>query len=161
MNLKPFGMGLCALALAASMVACSSEDDSGKADDNCVKAGDGELDALFAKWDEALRSGDATKVAALYRPDAVLLPTLSMPIADTPQEITDYFVNLIKANPKPRMELSVKKSECNLAYDTGLWVINANGADVHARVTWVYEYENGGWLIATHHSSVDPAAPAA
>lgn len=156
MNLKPFGMGLAALALATSVVACSS-DDSSEAKDDCVRASDSELDSLFTKWDDALQTGDATKVAALYRSDAVLLPTLSTPIADTPQEITDYFVALIRANPKARMEQSFKKSECNLAYNVGRWVINANGSDVSARVTWVYEYEDGNWLIAHHHSSVDPS----
>lgn len=96
------------------------------------------------------------KVAELYRSDAVLLPTLSVPIADAPGEITEYFANLIKADPKIRMEESVKYSDCNLAYNVGRWVINANGQDAAARVTWVYRYEEGKWLIAHHHSSVNP-----
>ncbi|TQC42693.1 DUF4440 domain-containing protein [Rhodococcus sp. WS4] len=155
MNAQPFGLGFAIIALAVSAVSCSSANFTAD-DDNCVRASDSELDALFTKWDDALQSGDASKVAALYRSDAVLLPTLSVPIADTPEEITEYFVNLIKTNPTSRMEESFKYSECTLAYNVGRWVINANGQDVEARVTWVYRYENGSWLIANHHSSVNP-----
>lgn len=153
MNRKSFGAGLVALALATTVVACSSDD---KKSDDCARASDSEMDALFTKWNDALVAGDASKVAALYRPDAVLLPTLSQPIADTPAEITEYFVNLIKAKPVARMVESHKESYCNVAYNVGLWTINANGADVQARVTWVYNYQDGNWAIAHHHSSVDP-----
>ncbi|MBC2638279.1 MULTISPECIES: DUF4440 domain-containing protein [unclassified Rhodococcus (in: high G+C Gram-positive bacteria)] len=155
MNAKPCGVGLVILAVAMSAVSCSSGNSSAD-DGNCVRATDSELDALFTKWNDALVSGDASKVAALYRSDAVLLPTLSVPIADTPVEITAYFVNLIKTNATSRMVESFKYSECNLAYNVGRWVINSNGQDVEARVSWVYRYENGNWLIANHHSSVNP-----
>ena len=156
MNAKPFGTGIAILALTISVASCSS-DTSSDSEDSCVRASDSELDALFTSWNDALVSGDASRVAALYRPDAILLPTLSVPIADTPEEITEYFVNLIKADPTARMEESFKYSDCNLAYNVGRWVINANGQDVAARVTWVYRYEDGKWLIANHHSSVNPS----
>lgn len=155
MNTKPFGTGIALLALTISVVSCSS-DGTSASEDSCVRASDSELDALFTSWNDALVSGDANRVAALYRPDAILLPTLSVPVADTPEEITEYFVNLIKADPTARMVESHKYSGCNLAYNVGRWVINANGQDVAARVTWVYRYEDGKWLIANHHSSVDP-----
>lgn len=154
MSLKTFGVGIAALALAASVAGCSNDDES--ASEDCAKASDAEIDALFTQWNDALVSGDATKVAALYDEDAVLLPTLSVTKADTPEQITEYFTNLIKANPVARMDFSEKESHCNLAFNVGTWVINANGADVHARVTWIYEYEDGKWMIAHHHSSVDP-----
>jgi hypothetical protein len=36
-----------------------------------------EIAALFDEWNAALATGDPEKVADLYSPDAVLLPTLS------------------------------------------------------------------------------------
>ncbi|MDV7242419.1 MULTISPECIES: SgcJ/EcaC family oxidoreductase [Rhodococcus] len=155
MTTAAFGSGFAVLALAMSIGACSADNPAG-GEGNCVRATDSELDALFESWNDALSTGDASKVAELYRSDAVLLPTLSVAIADTPGEITQYFANLIKADPKIRMEESVKFSDCNLAYNVGRWVINANGQDVAARVTWVYRHEDGKWLIANHHSSVNP-----
>jgi hypothetical protein len=158
MELKPL-IVLGSIALAtASIVSCSSNsttDDAANGHE-CVEATDAELDALFTEWNDALQSGDPSKVAALYREDAVLLPTLSVPIAKTPAEITDYFKNLMEADPVARMDESHKYSGCNLAYNAGRWTINANGEDVHARVTWVYRYDDGKWMLAQHHSSVDP-----
>lgn len=157
MRVKTFSAGLVILALSTFVAGCSNKDDSESANGQCVRASDSEIDALFTKWNDSLQTGDAAKVAANYRSDAVLLPTLSDEVANTPEKIREYFVGLLQAHPKARIDESFKKSLCNIAYDVGRWTINANGQDVHARYTYVYEYENGGWLIAHHHSSVDPA----
>lgn len=160
MKAKFSAIALAALLFAAT-AACSSSESTDASDeaangDECVKATDAELDALFTEWNDALLAGDAAKVAELYRKDAVLLPTLSATVASTPEAITEYFIGLLEAKPDARMDESFKKSYCNVAYNVGRWTINANGADVAARVTWVYGYENGEWLIAHHHSSVNP-----
>src|SRR5688500_11117312 len=45
--------------------------------------------ALFDRWNNRLQTGDAEKVADLYAPDAVLLPTLSPEVRTTHAGIVD------------------------------------------------------------------------
>lgn len=42
-----------------------------------VKASDQDIEALFNRWNDSLKTGDAYQVNANYTDDAVLLPTLS------------------------------------------------------------------------------------
>lgn len=48
-----------------------------------------EVEGLFAHWNAACQSGDPKKVASLYWPNAVLLPTLSNSPRNTPAAIED------------------------------------------------------------------------
>jgi uncharacterized protein (TIGR02246 family) len=157
MKIRSIVAGIVIVSLPALVVGCSNDNEPQASEtDDCVLASDSDLDALFVQWNDSLLTGDASMVAANYRADAVLLPTLTTAVANTPEQITEYFVGLLQANPDARIEESTKKSYCNVATDVGLWVINANGEDVYARYSFVYEYEDGEWLIAHHHSSVDP-----
>jgi hypothetical protein len=52
---------------------------------------------------------------------------------------------------------------CNVAFDVGLYTFKYDPPpprppkkDTYARYTYVYEYVGGRWLIAHHHSSVQP-----
>ncbi len=58
-----------------------------------------EILALFEEWNKALLSKDANQVAALYSPDAVLLPTVSNKVRHNHGEIRDYFEHFIQKNP--------------------------------------------------------------
>ena len=61
-----------------------------------------EITELFEQWNQALQTGDPKVVAALYEPDAILLPTLSNQVRHNHPEIEDYFVHFLAKGPKER-----------------------------------------------------------
>ena len=123
-----------------------------------------EIAALFDRWNAALGTGDPEKVAALYAPDAVLLPTASPQIRTTHAEIVDYFEHFLQLKPVgTKLRTVVEVLDNNTAVDAGVYrftLTNADGTtrDVDARYTYVYEKRDGKWWIINHHSSVLPPA---
>ncbi len=121
-----------------------------------------EIAALFDRWNAAVVTGDAEKVADLYAPDAVLLPTLSPQIRTTREEIVDYFEHFLARHPSGQEIRSVVKVlDHRSAIDTGIYRFTFHNADgttdsVDARYTFVYEKRHGEWLIINHHSSLMP-----
>ena len=71
------------LALAASPLAATSS--------TCTPQQEADILALFAQWNRSLATGDAAKVDANYARDAVLIPTLSNQIRNTPAGRIAYF----------------------------------------------------------------------
>ena len=121
--------------------------------------------ALFDRWNATLATGDADKVADLYAPDGVLLPTVSPKIRTTHAEIADYFEHFLENKPVGRKDRSVVDIlDRNTAVDAGLYTFTLTDPDtgvkreVKARYTYLYEKIGGKWLIVNHHSSVLPAA---
>lgn len=118
--------------------------------------------ALFDRWNAALASGDAHRVANLYAPDAVLLPTVSPRIRTTHREIVDYFTHFLESRPVGRIQWrSIHVLNRDAAIDTGLYRFTLTGGNggrsvVNARYTFVYERRGGRWLIVNHHSSAVP-----
>lgn len=123
-----------------------------------------QIAARFDRWEAAVETGDAEKVADLYAPDAVLLPTLSPEIRTTRDGIVDYFEHFLARNPTgEKIRSVVKVLDARSAIDTGLYRFtfhNADGttASADARYTYVYEKRDGKWWIINHHSSLVPAA---
>lgn len=123
-----------------------------------------QIAALFEQWNAAVESGDPEKVADLYAPDAVLLPTLSPEVRTTRDGIVDYFVHFLAKNPSgERLQSVVKVLDERSAIDTGVYRFTFTNADgttdyADARYTFVYEKVNGQWLIINHHSSLLPSA---
>ena len=123
-----------------------------------------EITSLFDRWNAAVETGDAEKVADLYAPDAVLLPTLSPQIRTTRDGIVDYFEHFLARHPSgEEIRSVVKVLDAHSAIDTGLYRFTFHNADgttdsVDARYTFVYEKRDGQWLIINHHSSLLPAA---
>lgn len=123
-----------------------------------------EIDALFDRWNAAVETGDPEQVAALYAPDAVLLPTLSPEFRTDHDGIVDYFEHFLAKNPSgERTESVIKVLDRHTAVDTGLYTFTFTAADgtqtsTDARYTFVYEKVHGRWLIISHHSSLVPAA---
>ncbi|MFJ2444485.1 MULTISPECIES: SgcJ/EcaC family oxidoreductase [unclassified Streptomyces] len=123
-----------------------------------------EIARLFDRWNAALATGDAEKVAELYAPGAVLLPTVSPKMRANNTEIVDYFEHFLPNKPvgtKDRTSINVMDKDS--AVDTGLYHFILTGKDgekkrVDARYTFVYEKIKGKWLIINHHSSALPAA---
>ena len=120
-----------------------------------------EIAGLFDTWNDALATGDPQKVADLYAPDAVLLPTVSNQIRTNRAEIVDYFTSFLKSHPQGVIETEViNPLDSDTAINTGIYrfTLTKDGEpqQVRARYTYVYEREDGRWLIVNHQSSVMP-----
>lgn len=118
-----------------------------------------EIESLFTDWNKALATGDPQKVADLYAPDGVLLPTLSNNVRSDRAEIVDYFEHFLANKPSGEiLERHVKVLGPNAAIDAGTYrfTLAANGTKVDARYTYAYEKVDGKWLIVNHHSSAMP-----
>lgn len=145
------------IAAAAITVAASMPASAQTAAPTCAAATPQQIAGLFDRWNASLRTGDPDKVVANYAADGVLLPTVSNQPRTNPGEIRDYFVKFLKSGPQGTIDNRIIKIGCNVAQDVGTYTFKfADGKTVHARYTYVYEWQNGQWLIAHHHSSAMP-----
>jgi len=124
-------------------------------------AAEREIAALFDRWNAALATGDAKKVAALYAPNGVLEPTVSNQVRATPAQIEDYFVHFLPLQPQGVInERFIRLLDDNTAMDVGVYTftLHKDGKlkKVQARYTYVYEKIEGDWKIMNHHSSAMP-----
>ncbi|KAG1678738.1 hypothetical protein FOA52_012777 [Chlamydomonas sp. UWO 241] len=120
-----------------------------------------EVTAQFKLWNDALATGDPKKVADMYGPRAVLLPTISNRVRTTPEGIEDYFVKFLELDPVGTIDEShVRLLPDDVAINSGLYtfvgVKDGEPVTVHARFTFVYKKINGVWMIMVHHSSGMP-----
>lgn len=126
-----------------------------------------EVALLFDRWNAALASGDPDKVADLYAPDGVLLPTVSNRVRASHAEIEDYFEHFLASKPRGTINYrEVRVLDDDSAVDAGVYTFtltdrDGRTRDVQARYTFVYEKRDGKWLIINHHSSAMPETVAA
>ncbi|MCA3183929.1 MULTISPECIES: SgcJ/EcaC family oxidoreductase [unclassified Cupriavidus] len=150
-------LSVAASVLFASMPATAQTPAQATAQQTCAPATEQQIAGLFDRWNDSLRTGDPDKVTANYAPDGVLLPTVSNQARNTPAAIKDYFVKFLKGKPQGTIDNRFIRIGCNVAQDVGNYTFRfADGKTVHARYTYVYEWQNGKWLIAHHHSSAMP-----
>jgi uncharacterized protein (TIGR02246 family) len=143
------GLSTLSFAQAPENAACKATDEQ-------------QVAALFDRWNDSLRTLDPDKVVANYATDGVLLPTVSNKPRTNPAEIRDYFVKFLKSEPQGKIDSRIIKIGCNVAQDVGTYTFKfKDGKTVHARYTYVYEWQNDSWLIAHHHSSAMPETVAA
>ncbi|KAF1021717.1 MAG: hypothetical protein GAK30_01617 [Paracidovorax wautersii] len=156
-------------ALALAVAAAPAQAQTGPAplaasasSTTCTPVSESQVAALFDRWNASLRTLDADQVTANYAPDGVLLPTLTNQPRTTPADIRDYFVKFLKNEPQGKIDQRLIRIGCNVAQDVGTYTFQfKDGSTVQARYTYVYEWENGQWLIAHHHSSAMPEAAVA
>ena len=121
-----------------------------------------EVAALFDTWNAALATGNPHKVADLYAPDGVLLPTVSNEVRASREQIENYFEMFLTKKPKGVINYrTVRLLDDDSAVDAGVYTFtltdkNGKKSDVQARYTFVYEKRDGKWLIINHHSSAMP-----
>ncbi len=119
--------------------------------------------AAFAHWRQTLSKGDAAAIVALYAPDAVLLATLhNQPISNQAAR-TEYFEGLMK---KPKLQVTldtelVRVLDPQHVAISGTYTFQFEDKEqgivrVPARYSYVFENQNGAWLIVEHHSSKFP-----
>jgi uncharacterized protein (TIGR02246 family) len=128
----------------------------------CARVDDGIVKAQFDRFNGALATKQPDAVTALFARDAVLLPTLSSEERTTHAAIRDYFVHFLQKSPVGHIDTSSVRIGCNTAARMGNWTFTLTDAAgkkslAHARYTFIYSYEHGGWMIAHLHSSVMPA----
>ncbi|WP_444789516.1 SgcJ/EcaC family oxidoreductase [Roseinatronobacter sp. NSM] len=121
-----------------------------------------EIAALLDSWNAALDTRDARTVAALYAPDAILMPTVSNQVRKTPAAIRDYFTVFLKRQPHAQvLEHNIRLFE-GISIDSGIYVIHVDDNNVRSsimcRYTFVYRWGETGWKIIEHHSSAMPEA---
>jgi len=114
----------------------------------------------FARWNNALLSGDAKQVAALYVEDATFLPTLS-PKFMTGGNAVQYFEHFLLKKPDGKIKFGVVQVIPPNAYlHSGLYNFEVGEVGdrhtVEARFTFLWIKSGGEWKIAHHHSSLLP-----
>ena len=125
----------------------------------CSPLNERQVESWFERWNEALASGDPAQVAQLYDRHALLLPTLSAQLGDTPEAITAYFATFLTRHPSGTVTQRQIELGCNLAVDEGTYrfALHDPEAQVNARYTFVYGRREGEWRILHHHSSLVPS----
>ncbi|QFU91157.1 SgcJ/EcaC family oxidoreductase [Amycolatopsis sp. YIM 10] len=151
------GTGL-AVTAAVALSACSATAAPSSAP---APPSEQEIAALFPAWNAALATGDPQRVADLYAPDAVLLPTVSNQVRADRAGIVDYFTKFLQNKPKGTINQEiVEVLDADTAVNTGVYTFeltqNGQPQQVQARYTYVYERIDGKWLIVNHHSSAMP-----
>lgn len=127
------------------------------ADEKLVK------DAYY-QWCESIGKahGDPKIVTQYYAPKAILLPTLSEKIKSNENHGLDsYFKKLtshpnIKCTPKTLITRMYKETAINTGLYKFSYTDNGKTVTIPARFTFIYEKDNGKWLIIKHHSSKMP-----
>ncbi|MBD98178.1 DUF4440 domain-containing protein [bacterium] len=112
---------------------------------------------LFNQWADALKTQDPDGVLACYAPTAVLLPTVSNTVCNTPALIRAYFVNFLAKVPVVTVLESYWHEYQDGWHHAGTYSFAlSGGTTVVARFTYAYARINGEWKIIAHHSSAMP-----
>jgi uncharacterized protein (TIGR02246 family) len=144
----------------------------------CQAVDEAAIKQLFVRWNAALQmpnpdNPNPNAVVNLYAREAVLLPTVEIGPYTNPDDIRKYFVHFLERKPSGVIDEAKRtiRIGCNMAFDAGLYTFTFAAcpqppkppdpncpATAKARYTYVYKYyDDGGWLIAHHHSSVEPS----
>ena len=124
----------------------------------CVETSEEEIAALFDRWNDSLKTGDAHRVVANYAAKSVLLPLVSTKPRLTLDDKEDYYHHFLRDKPVGQIESRTVEIDCNTAIDDGLYTFTfqKTGAQTRARYTFTYKWDGRQWLITSHHSSALP-----
>ncbi|RQM38972.1 SgcJ/EcaC family oxidoreductase [Erwinia psidii] len=123
----------------------------------CVRMTESEVAAMFDRWNDSLKTGNAKTVSENYLSDAVLLPTLSDKVRLTNEERIEYFEKFLAKKPVGHIDSRTIRLGCNKAIDAGTYTFTfGDGSKAAARYTFTYSWNGEKWLISTHHSSAMP-----
>ena len=121
--------------------------------------------AATLEWIKTFNTRDATRISALYAPDAILWGTVSKTIRTTPEEILEYFEESSAKRPNLRMFLGEYHVRLfgNIATNSGYYTSRnpVDGQEVETPMRFTFTYRNDGdrWMIVNHHSSRFASAP--
>ena len=114
------------------------------------------MNELLQKWVNAIKSGDPKQVTALYLDNGILLGTFSNKERIGHELILEYFENLLKQPVEVQIISENSHVFASDAVNSGHYNFVVSGKTINARFSFVYLKDNGGWKIASHHSSVMP-----
>ena len=106
-------------------------------------------------------------VVGTYEPrDAVLLPTCATGFRVGREQITLYFEKFLEDQPRGKIDPQAAKigGDCEFPFASGNYLFTLNGGtgpEVRARYTFIFQRTDSGYLIAQHHSSLQPLVPEA
>ena len=129
---------------------------AGESADDAVAA---QVAAATAEWISTFNTRDATRISALYAPDAILWGTVSQTLRTTPGEILEYFEESSATRPNLRIILGEYHERLfgDIAINSGYYSSRnpVEGKDVviPMRFTFTYRREGDRWMIVNHHSS--------
>ena len=124
--------------------------------------------ALLTNWTSKLAESTPQKpepVVATYDPGrAVLLPTCANGPLIGQSQIKGYFEGFLKDQPRGTIDTQAANigGDCDFGFASGLYTFKLNagaGPELRARYTYVFHRTASGWLIAQHHSSLEPVPP--
>ena len=120
-----------------------------------------EIEQALSHWLNTLAEGDSVKMSDLYLDDGVLLGTLAPEILQGRLQIQEYFEMFLGKNPIGSIDSFILQNFGDICIADGTYTFELDGEDggrtsVAARYTYVWKKENKKWMIATHHSSVNP-----
>lgn len=146
-----------AMFLIASVTMGMASVAQAEIDKSCVLPTEEQVAELFERWNTSLATGEPAQVAANYQHNAVLLPTVSNEMRTDTASIEAYFVDFLAKKPVGEINNRVIRTSCNQASDVGIYTFSFDdGHQVQARYSYIYDYEDGKWLIRHHHSSAMP-----
>ena len=116
------------------------------------------ISELLQKWVATIKSGDPKQVTSLYHGDGILLGTFSNKERVGHELILEYFENLLKSPVDVEIVSEHPHVLESAAVNSGLYNFVTNGKTINARFSFVYQKDNDGWKIVSHHSSVMPEA---
>lgn len=113
------------------------------------------------EWERAFNSGTGEAAARLYAPDAVLWGTLASDLTTSPHDLRGYFIDAALAGLKVRLGRHVLQNISDTTMvDAGHYELfrTRDGQTVAfpARYSFVLVWHGASWLIAHHHSSMQP-----
>ena len=143
--------------LAALIALAAATSGFAQTTQTCAATDEKTIASLFDRWNASLKTLDPSRVVANYTADAVLLATVQNQPRLTQDDRLNYFTKFLKSAPEGTINSRTIKLGCNTASDVGTYTFKLkDGSLVAARYSYIYTYQNGGWLISHHHSSVMP-----
>ena len=120
-----------------------------------------EIELALTNWLNTLADGNAVKMTDLYLENGVLLGTVAKEIKQGRQAIQEYFEMFLKKSPIGSVDSFILQNFGDVCISDGTYTFEIDGEggnreSVAARYTYVWKKENKKWMIATHHSSVNP-----
>jgi len=141
------------LVMVLALGGCSGQDASNQAEVSASKTELGQMNRDFAA---ALNAKDAKAAAALYAEDAVLIPP-GEPLVRGREAIEEYWRGAIESGGVRDVSVETMDalSSGSLGYETGSFVLTANGPDGEAvidrgRYIELLRREPDGRWLSTH-----------
>ena len=111
-------------------------------------------------WLNTLCTHNVDDIVALYAPDGILLGTVAEEIAEGRSEIRKYFEMFVQKKPCGKITSMLVQNFGSVKVVDGTYTFELqDGKDttvVDARYTFVFQRQQGRWMIMTHHSSKQP-----